>query len=270
MWQNFNKFYNSYSKYLDRVYPHPSALPFLQDFNVASFIKQCVANRRRDYSFSIAECGQKIRNIIEEYLVVNGIKTKIDPISINDQSFDGTLENKSPRVQAEELKYAIQEYINNNTPLDPEYYERLGIKLQKILEMYKENWDAQVKALKEYKEEIKTGRCNEMTYGLDPEKEMPFFALIRSKIYEGKSFEALSTQEFDDLRSLTEDILSNIQTETQIVNFWEDEFSITRLRTAIRRKLMDCYTDLRKERVRASAITQEIIELASHHYGGRA
>ncbi len=269
LWQNFNRFYRVYAKYLDRVFPHPSALPFVPDFHVASFIKQCVANRRRDNTFSITECGRKIRSIIEEYLIVNGVNLKIKPVLITDPLFDSTLKKKTPRVQAEELRYAIQEFININTPIDPEYYERLGIKLQKILELYKENWDAQVEALKDFKADIVKGRSAENTYGFDPVKEMPFFALIRSKLFEEKSFEELSPEEFDTLRSMTDDILSTIQTETQIVNFWEDAYSINRLRTAIRGKLLDNYKYLRKERAKASAITQEIIELASYHYGGR-
>ena len=162
LWQNFNKFFNTFAKYLDRVYPKPSALPYVPDFKVASFIKQCVANRRRDGNFSVAECGRKIRSIIEEYLIVNGVNPKIRPVSITNPIFDTTLKEKSPRAQAEELKYAIQEYININTPLDPEYFERLGVKLQKILELYKENWEAQVQALKEYKDEIIHGRSTKL------------------------------------------------------------------------------------------------------------
>lgn len=267
LWQNFNKFFNTFAKYLDRVYPKPSALPYVPDFKVASFIKQCVANRRRDGNFSVAECGRKIRSIIEEYLIVNGVNPKIRPVSITNPIFDTTLKEKSPRAQAEELKYAIQEYININTPLDPEYFERLGVKLQKILELYKENWEAQVQALKEYKDEIIHGRSTENTYGLDPVKEMPFFALVRAKLYEGKSFEDLTAEEFDTLRSMIDEILSTIQTETQIVNFWDDPYLIQNLRYAIRRKLLDSYKYLRSDRAKASAIAQELIELASRHYG---
>lgn len=270
LWQNFNRFYRAYAKYLDRVFPNPSALPFVPDFHIASFIKQSVANRRRDTTFSIAECGRKIRSIIEEYLVVNGVNPKISPVKITDPVFDGTLKAKTPRVQAEELRYAIWEFININKPTDPEYYERLGVKLQKILETYKENWDAQAQALKDFKADIVKGRSVENTYGLDPVKEMPFFALLRSKLYENKSFEELSAEEFDALRSVTDDVLSFIQTETQIVNFWDDVYLINGLRSAVRRMLLNSYKDLRSERAKASAVTQEIIELASHHYGGRA
>lgn len=269
LWQNYNKIFNVYSKYLDRVFPNPSSLYFVPDFKVASFIKQCVANRRRDSHFSITECGRKIRDIIEEYLVVNGINTKIKPVLITDPSFDSTLKQKSARVKSEELKYAIQEFININKPLDPEYYERLSTKLQKILELYKENWDAQLEELRHLKEDIVAGRSVENTYGFDPIKEMPFFALMRNKLYEGKSFEELSQQEFDKLKNLTEDILSDVQKETSIPNFWDDENSIDGLRKMIRRRLLDEYNELRKDRIKASAISQEIVELASHHYGER-
>lgn len=66
---------------------------------------------------------------------------------------------------------------------------------------------------------------------------------------------------------MIDEILSTIQTETQIVNFWDDPYLIQNLRYAIRRKLLDSYKYLRSDRAKASAIAQELIELASRHYG---
>ncbi|MBI5206253.1 MAG: hypothetical protein HY934_00510 [Candidatus Firestonebacteria bacterium] len=78
-----------------------------------SFICYTAGNRYRDSKLNIKDVSKKIREIIEEYLIGQGVDPKIPPLPIFSDEFKQEIKlKKSPRAKAEELTHGIKEYIN--------------------------------------------------------------------------------------------------------------------------------------------------------------
>ncbi|MDR1884554.1 MAG: HsdR family type I site-specific deoxyribonuclease [Prevotella sp.] len=267
----FNAYFRDFSKYFDRVLPNPAALEYSTDYKQLAFIRQSVANRCRDPRFSMRDASKKVRAIIEEYLSVHGIDIKIPPISVLSPDFLKNVKGKTDRAVSDEITYSVREYINKNNAKDPDYFERLSDKLNKILEEYAENWAALRNELeKMWQEDIIEGRKREKTFGFDPETEMPFFAILKKDIFGTKDYTELTEQEFNILKDLTTDILERIKTDTKLVNFWNNQTMIDQTRNHIITQLIKPSIKAIKSDIvsKRTEIAQKIMELGYQHYKG--
>jgi len=268
----FNALFGVLSKLFDRVLPAPAALDYKDAFRQLAFIRESVAKIIRDPRLSMKDASKKVRAIIEDYLTVKDVAVEIAPISLLSSDFleDAKKKFKSDRMVCDEIKYAIREYINVNTPKDPELFIRLSEKLEALLQEFKENWADLRKALEKFRGEIIEGRKREKTYGYEAEHEMPFFALLKRELYGDKDFAELKEDDFNALKDLTNDILERFKTDTATVNFWNNEsmqntlrtFIITQLIAPEIRRRVPCVFKRRKE------IAQKLLELGFQHYGG--
>lgn len=68
-----------FNRCMDEVLPDPAALKYLTDLKILAFIKESARNRYRDDKLSIKDASNKIREIVEEYLIFQGIDPKIPP-----------------------------------------------------------------------------------------------------------------------------------------------------------------------------------------------
>ena len=268
--EQFNAHFRLLTKMFDRVLPDPAALKYKDEYKVLSFIRQSVANSCRDSRFSMKDASKKVRAIIEEYLTVNGVDIKIPPVSILSSDFGVKNKDKSPRQKCDELTYAIREYINVNHPKDPEFFDRMSEKLEKLLQLFKDSWEELFAILEKMRQyDIIGGREREETFGFEPKKEMPFFALLKKEIYGDKKYTDLSPEEFNALKDITTDILNAIDRNTKQVGFWSNVSLQNELRTHIINQLLNnpyfrsvpLFFNNRK------AIAQKIMELAYCHYG---
>jgi len=271
--EEFNTLFGALSRFFDRVLPNPAALEYKNDFTLLAFIRESVAKITRDPRFSMKDASKKVRAIIEEYLASNGISVEIAPVSILSPDFleDAKLNIKRDRAVCDEIKYAVRQYINENSPKDPELYLRLSEKLEAILEEFKNNWTGLRNALEKFREEdIIEGRKREKTYGYEPEHEMPFFALLKQELYGKKDFADLKEEDFNALKDLTNDVLERLNTDTKTINFWDNESMKNKLRTFLITKLIAPEIKLRVPEIfnKRKEIAQNLLELGFQHYKG--
>lgn len=274
----YNDFMNKFgflSRMYDRVLPNPEALKYLDDYKRLASIKESVNNvRNGTENFTNRDTSDKVRAIIEEYLQVDGINQKIAPLSILSPDFldDAKRKNKSDKMVCKEIEYKVRQFININLPKDPELYQRLSEKLEEVLITFKNNWEQLRIELEKIRQAIIDGRTKENNYGLDPVKEKPFLALIKTEIFgENVSFENLSEDQLKTLTDLTIDILSRLKTDAAKVGFWQDESLKAELRThiinqIIAPKIKQLNSSLLQNR---KAIAQKIIDLGVIHYGDK-
>ena len=227
-----------FNRVMDAVLPDPEALQYVTDLKILNFIKESARNRYRDDKLSIKDASRKIREIIEEYLISNGIDPKIPPTPLFDDAFLKKLKRGTSKAKARELEYAITEHIEKHHEEDPELYERFSDKLRKILKEYKENWDILAIELEKLREEIKKGRESEETFGFDPKKEMPFLGLLKREIFGERKIEDLSENDINLLIGLTQDIIELIKRDVQVVDFWESYSKQKNLKSYIISHLM--------------------------------
>jgi len=268
----FINYVRRFNRAMDKVLPDPEALKYVTDLKIINFIKESARNRYRDDKLSIKDASNKIREIVEEYLISNGVNPKIAPLPLfSDDFISKVKKEKSPKARAEELKYAIIEHIEKHFEEDPEFYERFSDKLKKVLEEYKENWELLAQELEKIRDNIKIGREAEKTFSFDPKTEMPFFGLLKQIIF-GKETptENLGEENINLLVNLTEDIIEIIKKEIESVDFWENYTKQKRLKSYIisqilipKSKEKHLFFEKRNE------IAQRLLELAYHIYGGK-
>jgi type I restriction enzyme R subunit len=268
----FISLFRKFSRALDAVLPDPRALKYVSDLKILSYIKESARNRYRDDKLSLKDASKKIREIVEEHLLSQGIDPKVPPTPLFDNTFLEKLKAKPLKAKAQELEYAILEHIEKHYEEDPEFYERFSDRLKRVLEEYRENWEEIFKELEKLREDMKKGREAENTFGLDPKKEMPFFGVLKMSLFGKEPIENLREENIDLLLELTKDVLSILEREIAVEDFWDNYhkqehvrgYIITELllpKGAQRKLLKDKLKEKRNE------IAQRIMELAYHIFG---
>ena len=261
-----------FNRAMDKVLPDPKALKYAPDLKILNYIKASARNQYRDDKLSLRDASKKIREIVEEYLVSKGVNPKIPPTPLFSDDFIDKLEEKPAKPRAQELEYAIREYIIKHFEEDPELYERFSEILKRIIEEYKSNWEDLSKQLKILREKMKRGRAAENTFGLDPQKEMPYFGLLKREIFGKIDTEKMKKENIDILVSLTKDIIYLIKESVMQVDFWENDVAQKKLRSYIINKVilpairgLPNKKEILKKR---NEIAQKLMELSAHLYGG--
>ncbi|MGJ8454418.1 type I restriction endonuclease subunit R [Pseudothermotoga sp. U03pept] len=228
-----------FNRAMDEVLPDPVALKYVTDLKILAFIKESARNRYRDDKLSMKDASNKVRQIVEEYLISQGVNPKIPPTPLLEDEFLEKLHKTSGKARVQELRHAITEYIEDHWEEDPELYERFSDRLKRLLEDYKENWEVLAIELEKLRDDIRKGREAEPTFGLDPKKEMPFFGLLKDQIFGKKPLSELSRSEIDFLVSTTKDLVEIISREVEVVDFWESSQKQKRLKSFIISHLLE-------------------------------
>lgn len=268
--EDFNALFGQLSRMFDRVLPDPAALEYSDDFRLLSFIRESVAKATRDPRLSMKDASKKVRAIIEEYLKVNGVDVEIEPVSLLSDDFldDVKSKNRTDRAACDRIKYAVRQYININTPKDPELFMRLSERLEAILQEFRDNWADLREALEHLREDILEGRLRENTFGYEPEHEMPFFAMLKTDLYGDVAYTDIPEDAFDALKDLTNDVLQRFKADAETTNFWNNESMKNSLRTFIINKLLGPEIKNRVPGIfgRRKDIAQRLLELGYQHF----
>ena len=174
----FIRCFGEFAESMDVIMPRPEALPYVYDLKLLGFINKAAANRYRDAQLNIAGVSDKVKKLLDEYIVAQGVNPKIPPISIFDENFDKQVDAlKSKKSQALEMEHAARYHIQKHYNEDPALYKKLSERLKEILAAVGENWDALAAELKKFIREAKAGRKEDET-GLDPKTQAPFLGIL--------------------------------------------------------------------------------------------
>lgn len=242
---------------MDIVLPRPAALPYVKDARILGFINKAAANLYRDGQLNLLGAGQKVRQLIDEYIIARGVNPKVPPVSILDADFEKAVDGHvSPRAKASEMEHAARYHISRNAHEDPAYYKKLSERLEEILKSFEDNWDRLVEALREFTAEIREGRQEDES-GLDPRTQAPFLGVLMEEA--GLDNDALPSKHADTLARLTVEMVDFIRKEIQMVDFWRNVHAQNLLRMRIV-KLLDDHDAVPFEKQRQTA--DRIMELA--------
>ncbi len=221
---------------LDMVLPRPEALPYKADAKTLTHIQARARNRYRSSERLIGkEVGEKVRKLIDEHIISLGIDPKIPPIEMPSAEFAEHVEKeRSPRAKASEMEHALRHHIRKKFDEDPTHYERLSDRLNAILKDMEGRWEEMVEALKALVTEAQAGRQADMTTGLDPETQAPFFDLLKQEAHGGATVEG---EALDKLCTLTVELVDHIRQDVKIVDFWDKAQARTSLRSWIFQQL---------------------------------
>lgn len=222
-----NKF-AEFAESMDIILPRPEALPYIYDMKLLGFINKTAANRYRDSQLNIAGVGSKVKQLIDDHIIAQGVDPKVPPISILDENFEkevGAI--KSKKTQALEMEHAARFHIEKHYNEDPAFYKKLSERLKDILDAFRDNWEALAEELKKYIQDTKKGR-EEDQIGLDTKTQAPFLGILIDEF--GRKPEERKMKDFCEAII---DIVDHIRQEIKVVDFWRNKHAQDLLRTWI-------------------------------------
>ena len=203
---------------LDLVLPRPEGLPYIKDAKTLSTIYTKASRRYRDARPIIGQdVGEKVRKLIDDHIVGLGIDQTIPPIEITDDAFSSHVDSfRSDEAKASEMEHALRHTIRKHMDEDPEHYEQLSKRLDRILTELKDQWEQLVIALRDLVEDVHEGRQHDDT-GLDPETQAPFLGVLKLAVCGDREADK---DELERLCKMTVELVEHIRREICLVEFW--------------------------------------------------
>ena len=215
---------------LDTVLPRPEALPYVPDARQLGLIRARAVKRYRDQHLNIAGAEAKVRKLIDDYVIAQGVDPKIPPIDILAAEFEEHVGRiRSPRAQAAEMEFAARHHIRRHWQEDPVYYQKLSERLEEILQTFADNWEAQVKALRDL---IRAYRQTHDDVDREDRAMKPFLRLL-TEATEGRP----TPEARQRIAAATVEMVDQIRREISRVDFWRNPVAQEQLRGRIVRYL---------------------------------
>jgi type I restriction enzyme, R subunit len=212
--------YKQFLKTYGNLEHRHEARKYATDAKAMGFINLRARNRYRDDQLNIMGVGDKVSQMIDEYVKSNGVDPSIPPIDLLDAEFKSHVrKQKSDRAMASEMEHAARYHISKKYNEDPEHYKKLSQRLSDILRKFDDDAVSLRKGLEDFIEAMRAGRQKDDT-GLDPETQAPFYGVLHLK-YEER-YGAASQQKRIQLIAITVELVEIICQEIGRINFWGD------------------------------------------------
>ncbi len=210
-----------FSRTLDDVLPRPEALEFVNDAKQLAYIHALARNRYKDSPELGKDVGNKVRKLIDDYMISLGINPKIPPVQLTDTDFDQHINRQvSDRAKASEMEHAVRSHVRKHLDEDPVKYTKLSERLKEILEQMDGLWEEQVDALSGLIRKLQDDEAadDETPTGLSPHY-LPFLRLMTETKLGDSATPDLGEQE--NLEQATVSAVQIITEELRIPDFWK-------------------------------------------------
>lgn len=217
---NFDQSYKRFAESMDRVLPNPKAERFLPTLKWTGTIRQLARSKFAiDDTMDISDCGEKVRQIVQDYIHSNGIIAH-EPISILDASFKADVEaNTKPETKAAQMEHAIKKEISVKLREDEVFYTSLKDKVEALVEEYKNRQltiEELLEELEKVREELVKKAAGKTDSGLNSLQE-PYYNKL-SEVIEEVDEGKLKTLAIT-LQTFIEEFVSPIGDWTKKVDF---------------------------------------------------
>jgi type I restriction enzyme R subunit len=131
----FDEAFKKFSQSLDMMLPDPRALPYVADARWLGKIRATAAAKFRDDKIDISDCGAKVRKLIEEAVIAEGIQILVKQVSLFTPEFEDKLKAlKTDDARASEMEHAIRHEIHVKLEENPAFFSSLRERLEQIIE----------------------------------------------------------------------------------------------------------------------------------------
>ncbi|AHK78158.1 restriction endonuclease subunit R [Ectothiorhodospira haloalkaliphila] len=254
-----------FNRGLDDVLPRPEGLEFVNDAKRLAYIHALARNRYKDTPELGQDIGNKVRKLIDDYVISLGIDPRIPPVQLTDAEFDAHLGRQvGDRAKASEMEHAVRSHVRKHMDEDPVKYGRLSERLEELLQQLDGQWAEQVEALEDLIHQLRDGAAIDGEAIPDmPAHAEPFWReLVASS---GQTPEKLDEAYARKLMEATEELVALIQQEIAIPDFWKPSHLPDQ--EALRQHL---FTTLMIKGVvsfdRASEVAQRLLDLARSNH----
>ncbi|MBU8967508.1 type I restriction endonuclease subunit R [Bacillus altitudinis] len=252
----FDTAFKRFSESMDMIMPSPKAHDYIRDLKFLGRVRQLAKSRYREEQMDISDCGEKVKQLIEEHLAAVGIDVVHEPIDILSNKFEKRIEEeKTPEGKAAEMEHAIRHEIRVKLEENPVYYTSLKERLEELLQRRRERQIDIEEILTELRNMV-----NDMRSTVEKSQEQGF-TREQYPFYQMLEKEMPPYEDSEDLKALTHLITDIIQQETVVE--WINKEDVKReMRKKIKKQLRvsPCPKD------KLESLTQQLIDLAAVHY----
>ncbi len=130
----FDLAFRRFSQSLDMLLPDARALPYVGDARWLGKIRATAAAKYRDSKIDISDCGAKVRTLIEEAVIAEGIQILVKQVSLFAPEFEDKLKAlKSDEARASEMEHALKSEIHVKLEENPAFFMSLRERLEQII-----------------------------------------------------------------------------------------------------------------------------------------
>lgn len=214
---DFEVYLKNFMQSMDIILPNAAANRFKIPAKRFGYLLAQVKQRYKDNSLNLDGAGEKVKKLINEYLVSKGIDPKIPPIEITSPDFLSHLEKDgNPKAKASEMEHAIRKHCKVHFGEDPAFYGKLSAKVDALLEQLRDDWQQLSIQLASLVAEAKAGRKGNDVDGLSA-LEGAFYDLIANIAFNQN---AIPDESRASLIVLVQRIVLKLRSTITIVAFW--------------------------------------------------
>lgn len=274
----FELMYKKFSGAVESLLPRHVDTDIINDLKWLSYIRAAAkAKFNPSDAIDISDCGEKVRDIIENHLISLGVRSWIAPITLFENDFKSKINTlKSDEAKASAMEHAIKHTINIKMKENPAYYESLLERLQKILDETRNDWIERKKRLEEFiNNDVEQGAKDEASnLGLD-EKEFAFFKIVKKYLDEDSNGEAdfivnedgetyVSDETIELSKEIAKDV-KNVVRDNYMIDWVTNPTKTNDIQRAIKLMLIKKYAKKLSRDVREK-IMEPLLNLAKIHF----
>ena len=167
----FDLAFRRFSQSMDMLLPDQRALTYHADLRWLGKIRGTARARYRDDRLDLSGCGEKVRQLIADAVVAEGIEILVKEVQLFSPEFDEKVEAlQTDDAKASEMEHAIRHEINVRVEENPAFYQSLRQRLEEIIEQRRlERLDdaQQLSLLNGLREQLKGEQTQAQDIGLD-------------------------------------------------------------------------------------------------------
>ncbi|BDR70897.1 type I deoxyribonuclease HsdR [Clostridium tetani] len=205
----FEVAYKKFVGAVEALMPGHVSADIQNDVKWLSYIRAAAKVRfNPEKKLDIADCGEKVKALISEHLISNGVIGWIEPITLFEDDFQTKIESQaSDEAVASSMEHAIKNVINLKMDENPVFYTSLFEKLQQILEETKNDWVEKKARLKEFiNTEMEKGEQSKADELELSKKQFALFQTLR-EVLEGENEKEADVIKEDRVEYISNEII---------------------------------------------------------------
>ena len=234
----FDLAFRRFSQSMDMLLPDQRALAYHADLRWLGKIRGTARARYRDDRLDLSGCGEKVRKLIADAVVADGIQILVKEVQLFSPEFEEKVAAlATDDAKASEMEHAIRHEINVRVEENPVFYQSLRERLEAIIaERRQERMDAaeQLSLLSSLRDDLKDEQTRAQDIGLDARGFAIYGLLERQR--PGKTKEKTATYDVAnrDMASLIDEAVTPF---TDLVDWQQKDDLQRQMRSRIKRQL---------------------------------
>jgi type I restriction enzyme R subunit len=225
---DFEVYLKKFLQSLNLILPNSAGHPYRGAARRFGYLLRMVKERYKDDSLDIADAGEKVKALINEYLIDLGINPKIPPIELLSDEFIPHVQRHSKgdeEAKASEMEHAIRKHYTVHFDEDPAFYAKLSEKLENLIKQHRDSWKSLADDLVQLRKDAIAGRID-VVEGLTKEATT-FYDYVLQLAYDGGT---VPPDERAPLKKLMLRIVEVLQGTIGVLDFWKKPIEVKKLR----------------------------------------